>query len=238
MKFSNLPRVYIDESLTQNKEISIQDQLLHYLKQVMRLKTEQLIRVFNAQDGEFLAKITSIDRSEMLIKPDHKIRTPYSDPPLILAICIIKPERFSEAIRSAIQIGVTKIIPVISSRTQFKSIARKKIEKIILQSIQQSERFKITELSPILTVTELMKKNIEQIIFANESENELNKINKITEFANEICVLIGPEGGFTEEENKLIKSNKNVRSVSLGSSVLRAETASTCALACVQMMRG
>ncbi|HJK86477.1 MAG TPA: RsmE family RNA methyltransferase [Candidatus Megaira endosymbiont of Nemacystus decipiens] len=238
MKFSHLPRVYIDESLSQDKKISIQDKLLHYLKQVMRLKSEQLIRIFNAQDGEFLAKIISIDKSAMLIKLDRKIRNLYFNPPLILAICIIKPERFSEAIRSAIQIGVTKIIPVISSRTQFKSIAREKIQKIILQSIQQSERFKITELSPILTLTELMKEDIEQIIFANESENEPNKIKKITEFADKICVLIGPEGGFTEEEKELIKSNKNVRSVSLGSSVLRTETASTCALACVQMMRG
>ncbi|MDG1437205.1 MAG: RsmE family RNA methyltransferase [Rickettsiaceae bacterium] len=239
MKFSHLSRVYSTESLAKNQTIIISGEDFHYLKSVIRLRVSDGFRLFNAQDGEFLVKITEIGRSSLTVVAEELLREIPHEKPLALAMCIIKQDRMFEAIKAAVQLGVTQIIPIISERTQYKKLAQDRVHRCIRQAIEQSERFVLTEPFPPVSLSEFCSSdNYEQIIAACESEDENNKIINLESIKNNVAILIGPEGGFSEEEVQMMSSVDRIDRVSLGASVLRAETAAIAAIASVTMLKG
>ena len=238
MKFSHLTRVYTTESLIENQTVIIGDEDFHYLKSVMRLRESESFRLFNSNDGEFLVKILTIGRSSLKVVVESLLRQVVREKNLVLAMCIIKPDRMLEAIKGAVQLGVTQIIPIISERTQYKKILQDRIRRCIIQATEQCERFTPAELLPQMSLLDFCKiKDFEQIIFASESEDESNKIRNINKIKERVTILIGPEGGFSGHEVEMIKSYKHALPVSLGQLVLRAEIAALAALACISMMR-
>lgn len=237
MKYSHLSRVYTKHSLAENLSVVIDGDDFHYLKTVMRLRVGHEFRLFNAVDGEFLAKVSVVNRSSLEVEIESLLRVSEPEKPLILALAIIKPDRMTEAIKGAVQLGATTIIPIISERTQYKKIAKERYDRCIIQATEQSERFVPTELLPEISLSEFLKANKSQIIAACESEDSSKKIANISKIENEVSVLVGPEGGFSEAEVEMLNSMDNVHSVSLGKSVLRSEIAVISALACVQMVR-
>ena len=238
MKFSHLPRIYTSEHIYKKQTIIMEKDDFHYLKSVIRIRKFETFRLFNSQDGEFLVTVKEINRASLEVEVDSKIREVNQEKDLELALCIIKQDRMIEAIKSAVQLGVTRIIPLISNRTQYKQISREKIQKCIIQSVQQSERFSIPTLEQELNLTDFGEEyNNQQIIFACESESEDKKISSISKIQDKPIILIGPEGGFDDQEILMIRSMSNAESVSLGRTVLRAEVAVASALACVFMIR-
>lgn len=238
MKFSRLIRIYTNRTIGKNQTLTIENEDFYYLKSVMRLKKNDIFRIFNGIDGEFTAAIDEIYKNRLIIKITAQIRDVGFEKELTLAIAIIKQERMIEAIKYAVQLGVTRIIPIISERTQFKQIPYEKFNKIIINSTEQSERFKPTELTEITSLEDLCNSTkLQQIIFANECESEVNKINNLKDFKEKIAILIGPEGGFTEDEIAMLKSYEHINSVSLGRNVLRTETAACATIANIQMLR-
>lgn len=237
MKFSQLFRIYVNQSLRKNQTICLDGERQHYLSSVIRLKSTQKIRVFNEYDGEFVAQVKSISKKETILIVEDHFRQITSERRLILALCIIKLDRFAEAIRAAVQIGVTEIIPIISSRVQLRQVPREKIQNILQQSTEQSERFTVPILATEISLEDLVqRRDIEQIIFANENETGNKIIADINEWKENLCVLVGPEGGFTEQEIKLLNQS-NATSISLGETVMRSEIATIVTLGCVKMMR-
>ena len=238
MKFSNLARVYVTDSIVNNQSIIIEGDNFHYLKSAIRLKLSAKFRLFNSCDGEFLVEIIEINRSSLCVHVREFMRSVTQEADLSLAMCIIKPDRMLEAIRGAVQIGVTSIIPLISERTQYKTINRDKFEKSIIQSTEQSEHFVPALLKDPMTLESFIQTNdFEQIIFASEVETDNNKIVNINNLKDKIAVLIGPEGGFSDIEITTLKTYDHILPVTLGRAVLRAETAAIAALACVSMVR-
>lgn len=238
MKFSHLPRIYTSVPIAKNQTIIIESSDFHYLKSVIRVRKNETFRLFNSQDGEFLVTVKSIGRAILDLQVEERIRDIEQEDNLILALCLIKQDRMIEAIKAAVQIGVTKIIPVISERTQYKKISREKIERCIIQSVEQSERFVAPVLDQEIRLIDLYKNNEDQqIIFACESEDENNKIINIETISQNPIILIGSEGGFSDQEINMIKSMKNTCAVSLGRTVLRTEVAVASALSCVSMVR-
>jgi 16S rRNA (uracil1498-N3)-methyltransferase len=237
MKYSHLSRVYTTKALAESQSVIIDGDDFHYLKTVMRLRVGQEFRLFNGQDGEFLVKVDAINRSSLEVRVDSLLRKIEPEKQLVLALSIIKPDRMTEAIKGAVQLGATSIVPIISERTQHKKIAKERYERCIIQAIEQSERFFPTQLLPEISLSEFLKTNKSQIIAACESEDFSKKISNINNIEDKVSVLVGPEGGFSEAEIEILKSMDNVHSVSLGKSVLRSEIAVISALACVQMVR-
>lgn len=237
MKFSSLFRIYVNQTLKKNQTIYLAGERQHYLSSVIRLKIAEQIRVFNEHDGEFIAQVKSISKKEITLIILDNFRSVVSEPGFVLALCIIKLDRFLEAVRAAVQIGVTEIIPIISSRAQLKKVPREKIENILQQSTEQSERFRIPILADETSLGGLINRDdIEQIIFANENELENKIIANINDWKDNLCVLVGPEGGFTDQEIALL-NQPNVTSISLGQTVMRSEIATIVTLGCIKMMR-
>lgn len=238
MKFSSLSRIYTTSRIAKNQIITLSDDIFHYCKSVLRMKISEEFRLFNSIDGEFKAEIRAINKRDLQVVIGKKLRKVEYQKPLILAMCIIKPDRFTEALKAAVQQGVTEIIPVISERTQFKNINQQRLTKCIIESVEQSEGFLIPVLRLPVNLKEFCNINgVDQIIFANEEESGGVKISFIKKFEENIAILVGPEGGFSPSEKEKLISNPKVISVSLGNRVLRSEVATINMVACVNLMR-
>jgi 16S rRNA (uracil1498-N3)-methyltransferase len=238
MKFSSLSRIYTTSRIAKNQIITLSDDIFHYCKSVLRMKISEEFRLFNSIDGEFKAEIRAINKHDLQVFIGQKLREVEHQNPLILAMCIIKPDRFTEALKAVVQQGVTEIIPVISVRTQFRSINQQRLTKCIIESVEQSEGFVIPVLRLPVNLKEFWNINgVDQIIFANEEESGGVKINSIKKFEENIAILVGPEGGFSPSEKEKLISNPKIISVSLGNRVLRSEVAAINMVACVNLMR-
>jgi len=237
MKFSHLTRLYDTSLLEKNQTITFEGDSFHYIKTVLRMRPGEVFRVFNEREGEYLAEIIDLGRNKLVIKVGELFRSATIEKPLSLAMCIIKPDRMIEAVKAAVQLGVTELIPIISERTQVKNINIEKFNKSIIQATEQCERFMVPVIhEPQMLRTLLNNINEEQLIFANEEEKNYS-IKDIKQWQEKVMLLIGPEGGFTKDEKEGIKEKVNTVSISLGNTVLRTEIAAISALSCIQLLR-
>ncbi len=140
MKFSNLNRIYINNALAANSKIELTDNQGHYIKTVLRLKIQDQFRVFNNVDGEFIAQINNIGKNNLSINITNLLRKPTPLPSLTLGLAIIKPENFLLAINMATQLGVTKIVPLITERCQLRNVNNERLLKCTIEATEQSER--------------------------------------------------------------------------------------------------
>jgi 16S rRNA (uracil1498-N3)-methyltransferase len=129
-------------------------------------------------------------------------------------------------IQKATELGVTKFIPIITDRTIIRKINSNRLEKIIIESSEQSNRLKIPILEKVIPLENFIKNNQKlNIIFGDlNTDNKNINIKKLSD-NNPICILIGPEGDFTEEERQKILELKNIQCLKINNNILRAETA-------------
>lgn len=224
MKYSKLPRFYIADDINLGQQ-EFSGDIVGHLSKSLRLRSGDEFRIFNQESGEFLARIESISSKAILVEVESLIRSYQDRPYLGIAMAIIKYENFAKAIDMACQIGVTHIIPVIAERSQGKEIKIEKLKKTIINSVQQSERLCVPTLDkPIILEKLLLDSNLDHIICADENQGQdlpMNVLN--TQHKN--VALVGPEGGWSDEEIVMLNGSEKVRSVSLGDLVLRSETA-------------
>lgn len=238
MKISKLNRLYTKQQLKENQSLRLEQSHLHYLQNVMRFKVNEQFRIFNANDGEFIATIESFEKKEVFVNIKAQLKKPILETPLTLALSLIKPDKMFDAINMAVQIGVTEIIPIIAERSQVHTINLERLAKIVIEAVEQSERLSIPKYDSPLNLKEFLKSNnYEMVIYANENEDNHNQMFKIESFPTNVAYLVGPEGGFSESEFAVLKSFSNLRSISLGPNVLRAETATIAGLVQIQLMR-
>lgn len=238
MKYSNLNRVYITSKLLKNQTLKLSGNIFYYCTIVLRMKILEQFRIFNQYDGEFVVQIIEINKKYLQVAIGNKSRDVKYLKSLALGMCIIKPDRFLEAIKAAVQLGVSEIIPIISNRTQFKNINYQRIKKCIIEAVEQSEGFVPPVLRLPISLQEFCNKtNVEQIIIANEEEKESIKIHSIKDLKGNIALIIGPEGGLCPKEKIELLLNPKVISISLGGRILRSEIAAITMIAYVNFMR-
>jgi 16S rRNA (uracil1498-N3)-methyltransferase len=213
----NLPRIFINEKLEIGKQIRLSSEQSHYLTKVMR--TDKCL-IFN--DGfEFLTSIT--DSVLNIIN-----KTEHADPSNKIVFCFapIKQSRMEEMLNAATQMGVAVLQPVITDRTTERFPKWQRIEKIIIEASEQSGRNSVPKLLPPIKFSGLDKNNL---IFADERFAHENKADT-GKLKNCSSILIGPEGGFSPTEFAALDGDVAV-GISLGKTILRAETAAVAALA-------
>tara|TARA_E500000178_G_scaffold354137_1_gene422126 strand:+ start:1155 stop:1880 length:726 start_codon:yes stop_codon:yes gene_type:complete len=232
MKFKNIPRIYIDKELKENIvfEISIQDK--HYLCNVMRLKEEDRFKVFNGVDGEWVASISS--RKQSMVRCISKIREQETFEGPSLYFSIIKNNNLKWMIEKVTELGIKKLIPVITERTIVKSINRRKLLAHIKEASEVSDRISLPQLEEKMTLQNVLKKikkEKKQLIFCNENRNDQSLFKYFSKnFKKNISFLIGPEGGFSMTEQNFLKEHKSIISVKLNDRILRADTAAILAI--------
>lgn len=213
----NIPRIFIDEKIETGKKINVEKDTIHYLKKVMR--TENCL-VFN-NGSEFLAKLS--EDSKYLIVAE---KTEHIDPSNNIVFYFAPIKKTDEMLNMVTQMGIAKLQPVITDRTVANHINWVRMKKIIIEASEQSNRNSIPELLSPIKFAELEKK---KLVFADERAVYDNNFKEKTTSGIK-SILIGPEGGFSDLEFAALDSAGAI-GISLGKTILRAETAAVAALA-------
>ena len=215
-------RLFYSESLSINLEASLDKSQSHYLSKVMRINIGQSFSLFN-QSGEWKAKIKEINKGIVEFSVIKKLRSANNERDIWLAFAPIKLNYLSLMMHKATELGVTKFIPILTERTIVRKINDKRLNKIIIEASEQSNRLKVPKLEKILKLNEFLKLNQNtNIIFG-----DLNTVNSKINFksSDQICILIGPEGDFTVKERENILKLKKLIPLKINQNILRSETA-------------
>lgn len=234
-------RLYVDTKLEKNCRCELSVKVSHYLCNVMRCKDNETIFCFNEECGEFLCKIIKIDKKTTIIEPQELLRKSEKASDLWLLFAPLKKDNTDFVIEKATELGVKKIIPVI---TQYTNCDKIKIERLTFQAIEASEQCerlsvpKIENLSKLKDILNNWNDN-RTLLFMNERRGALKIVDAINKNKTDsVAILVGPEGGFSDDEAKFIESFPFVKSVSMGPRILRAETAVVSALSIWQACAG
>jgi len=216
-------RLFFPESLSINLNSKLDKSQSHYLVKVMRTNIGENFSLFN-QSGEWEAKITKIIKGVVEFSITKKIRSNTNEKEIWLAFAPIKLNYLNLMMQKATELGVTRFIPILTERTIVRRINQKRISKIIIEASEQSNRIKIPKLEEIVKLDNFLKSNQKiNIIFGDlNTDNSSLNIIKNTE---PLCVLIGPEGDFTQKEREKILELKNLIPLKINENILRSETA-------------
>ena len=195
----------------------------HYLIKVMRVKENEVFSLFNS-DGEWEAKVLNISKSIIEFKTTKQLRQKESTKELWLAFSPIKSNYQNFMIQKATELGVTKFLPIIFDRTVVRKINLKRLEKIIIEAGEQSNRINVPIIEDIQDLNSFLKTNSIDLIFTDLNSNN-NKIDKSRFTDNPVCIIIGPEGDFSDAERDKILSHKGVQPIKINENILRSETA-------------
>ena len=235
-------RLFIEKQISQNLMIYIKEKQHHFLKNVLRIKLNDVINVFDGITGEWRSQVISISKDKTALKIEKKIRELETQPDIWLIFAPIKLFRLNIIIQKAVELGVSKFVPCKTEFSNFDKLNYKNLELNAIEAAQQCERLDIPKIEKIINLDAIIKElpNDRAIVFCDESDTKLPSIydevrlnlNNYSKWS----VIIGPEGGFSNEERDLIKKQKNVLRVTLGSRILRSDTAAISSLFCIQSL--
>ena len=216
-------RLFYPESLSNNLSGKLNKDQSKYLKSVMRLKINDNFSLFN-KGGEWNTKIISINKGIVEFQVQNRLRQSNKEREIWLVFTPIKSNYFNFMLQKATEIGVTKLFPITTERTIVRKINEDRINKILIESSEQSNRLTVPSMEKIQKLEKFLddNKNI-NLIFG-----DLNTHSKKIEFKDPpkpIAVLIGPEGDFSENERAKILKFHDVQSIKLNDNILRSETA-------------
>jgi len=226
-------RLFFSEDLSISFCSKLNKPQSHYLNKVMRVKENQNFSLFN-EKGEWEAKINNISKGIVEFQISKQLRQKENLKEIWLAFSPIKSNYFNFMIQKSTELGTSKFIPIITDRTIVRKINSKRIEKVIIESCEQSNRLKIPSLEKPISLENFIKKSEKlNIIFCDlNTNNKILNIN-ILKNNNPTCILIGPEGDFTENEREKILKLNNIQSMKINENILRSETAAISALSIV-----
>ena len=233
-----IPRLYFKDALERGSFIQLNNDSTHYLSKVLRLRVESQIKLFNNNEGEFLATIISKSSTNVTVSIDLQLREPEEDTLRFhVALAITKGERMDYAIQKSVELGVTSIIPFFSELSEVKIRDENRLEnklrhwkRVAMNACQQCGRLSLPDVEKPKIFQDLITQGIHDtyVLFDASGHKKLRKIF----FKNELYLVFGPEGGFSNSE--LITAKEKINVASLGPRILRSETAPVVALSILQ----
>ena len=224
-------RLFFKESLSLNLTTKLDKSQSHYVNKVMRVKVDEVFSLFNSS-GEWEAKILNISKSIVEFNITKQLRQKESKKELWLAFSPIKSNYFNFMIQKATELGVTKFLPIIFDRTVVRKINKERLEKVIIEAVEQSNRINVPLIEDPQSLKNLLSNEKMDLIFTDlNSQNKKLDLEKLTN--NPTCIIIGPEGDFSEEEKGEILTFKYVQSIKINENILRSETAVISALSII-----
>ena len=216
-------RLFFSEKLSADMIGKLDKSQSHYLTKVMRVKENEVFSLFN-KSGEWEVKILKISKSIVEFQTTKQLRQKENNKELWLAFSPIKSNYQNFMIQKATELGVTKFLPIIFDRTVVRKINKERLEKIIIEACEQSNRINVPAIEDVQNLKSFLKNNLMDLIFTDlNSDNQKIDKSKLTNKA--ICIIIGPEGDFSETEREEILDFKGVQPIKINENILRSETA-------------
>ena len=227
-------RLFFSGSLSLNLIAELDKSQSHYVNKVMRVKKNETFSLFNGS-GEWEAKIKEISKGIVVFIITKQLRQKENTKEVWLAFSPIKPNYFNFMLQKATELGVTKFVPIITERTIVRKINYERVEKIIIEASEQSNRLVVPKIEKTQNLNLFLENNNNKIniIFGDLNTENQNLDPKIKKENKPICIIIGPEGDFTESEREQILNFKDVQSLKINNNILRTETAAISAISIV-----
>jgi 16S rRNA (uracil1498-N3)-methyltransferase len=236
------PRLFIDAALTAGATVALERNQSNYLGNVLRLNAGETVLVFNGRDGEWQATIAGRKRPDSLTV-QNQTRPQDRLPDLTYVFAPLKHARLDYMVQKAVEMGASKLQPVLTRFTQVSRVNSERMRANAIEAAEQCGILSIAEIAePIALERYLGKRDAQRLlVFCDEAADVADPFQALRserETGGGIDILIGPEGGFAEEERALLLRQPRTLRLSLGPRVLRADTAAVAALALVQAALG
>jgi len=236
------PRLFVDAALREGEKIALERNQSNYLGNVLRLSAGESILVFNGRDGEWQAQIEGRKRPDGLTivartRPQDRL------PDIAYVFAPLKHARLDYMVQKAVEVGASRLQPVLTRHTQVSRVNVERMRANVIEAAEQCGILSLAEVAePVPLDRFLEKREISRLlVFCDEAADIGNPIEALQQgltAANGIDIVIGPEGGFAEEERALLLRQPKTLRLSLGPRILRADTAGVAALALVQAALG
>ena len=243
-QYKSFPRVFVGADLAAGTPVELDRDQANHLVNVLRLKEGDAAVLFNGRDGAWLGKLTHAGKKsatlDVVVQTAHQ--TPASD--LWFGFAPLKVGRLDYVVQKATEMGAGIIQPVMTDYTQVRRLKDEKLEAYALEAAQQCEVLSIPTIVPETDLKPLIENwrplhGLRRLLFADESAASSTPVDQISWLNGlPVGILIGPEGGFTDDERNLLLEQDFVIPSSLGPRILRADTAAVAALALVQAIIG
>jgi 16S rRNA (uracil1498-N3)-methyltransferase len=223
-------RLFYSKSLSLNLTDKLDKSQSHYVSKVMRLKEKEVFSLFNST-GEWEAKILNISKNIVEFIVTKQLRQKENNKDLWLAFSPIKSNYFNFMIQKATELGVTKFLPIIFERTIVRKVNKERLEKVIIEAAEQSNRITVPSIVDPQKLKSFLSNDMDLIFTDLNTANTKIDLTKLTN--KPTCVIIGPEGDFSEQEREEILKFNGVQSVKINENILRSETAVISALSII-----
>lgn len=226
---ASTPRLFVDQPLEGLDELPLSGPQAHYLLGVMRLRAGDPVRLFDDRSGEWLGEVAHAGKRDLLLRLAGRLRPREQVPDLWLLMAPIKKGRIDWMVEKACELGVARIVPVLTRRTVVDRTNSARLRAHLIEAAEQCGRTALPELGEITKLDHLLRDwpAGRQLLFADETGGA-----PLAEVARPgpAAILIGPEGGFDVDERAMIKALEAARAITLGPRILRADTAAVAAV--------
>ncbi len=229
-------RLYHPDSILENNTSLLSKEHTHYIVNVMRLKRGSNLNFFN-KNGEWKSEIIFLNKDRVEVKFLKKIKEVNNISKTNLAICLVKKNPMDNILQKATELGINKIIPIVSERTEVKELNLDRAKKIVIEATEQSNQLVPPEITEVIKLKDFLQTFDENsnILFADINSKENLKTEDFKNFKS-FCILIGPEGDFSAAERELILQNRAVKPFTLSKNILRSDTAVISAISLVNFI--
>ena len=233
----SLPRLFVRQPLSEGASVELDAGQANYLGNVLRLKENAELLLFDGASGEWLGRIAEAGKKKMSLAVVHRTREPETIPDVWLAFAPVKRAQTDWLVEKATELGVARLVPVITQRTIAERVKLERLHAIAIEAAEQCGRTRLPEIIDPITLKLFFAERdpARRLYFADEGGGDAPVVACKPGPA---VILIGPEGGFTDEERELIRALPNSVAISLGPRILRAETAALAALTAYMALAG
>lgn len=236
-----MQRLFLPHDLVQDGIVEPDQQQSHYLAHVLRLKPAAKLLVFNGRDGEWLAEVAAVEKKKVPLRLLAQVRTQPPHPDLLYCFAPLKAGRLDYLVQKAVEMGAGVLQPVITQHTQMSTVGTDRLRANVVEAAEQCGILAIPRVEDAVKLDRLLWlwEPGRRLIFCDEGADTNNPVPALSAIAErKLGLLVGPEGGFSEEERQQLRALPYVTPIPLGPRILRADTAAVAALAVIQATIG
>jgi 16S rRNA (uracil1498-N3)-methyltransferase len=227
--------MFVDEELHAGQLFALADSHVHYLATVLRLQPGAELRLLDDRSGEWAAEVVEAGRKRVTVRVGAMIRGRETVPDLWLLTAPIRAERFEWIVEKATELGVARIVPVLTARVNHGRQKPERLRAHMVEAAEQCGRTALPELADAVKLSALLQAwPAERTLFFADEEGGASM--QALSPAPPAAILIGPEGGFSPEEREMLLALPQVKRLALGPRILRADTAAVAAIAQFQLI--
>lgn len=236
-----MQRLFVTDDLADGGEVTLAREQSHYLANVLRMAPGASLLVFNGRHGEWLAEVLAVARKSVTLVMRAQTRPQPAAPGLVLAFAPIKTGRLDYMVQKAVEMGAGTLQPVITQHTQISRLNLERVRANVVEAAEQCGVLTLPQVREPVRLDALLAtwEPDRRLIFADEAAAGDNPLSILTSIGErKLGLIIGPEGGFSDDERRQLHALPFVSAIPLGPRILRADTAAVAALAVIQATIG